>query len=212
MVAMRIFPFKEKSPWNRPRDLMISSQKLWPLDHEAGLKNKYTFWHISLSFFRMRNVSDNTCSENKNTHFLFCNFFFLNRAVNEIMWKNTVEPDKSQMTVWRMRIACWLNEATHTRSEYVIHIVYPLQQWLHESASLLKVLCLSCLYFCRIVTESQHTMDITVCFRQLHLHQCTWCTCGFMSSGLMCSALLCELKLRSFECGAMKQSAIYEQV
>jgi hypothetical protein len=39
MVTMGIFPF-EKNPrgrtGNRTRDLMISSQKLWPLDHEAG--------------------------------------------------------------------------------------------------------------------------------------------------------------------------------
>jgi hypothetical protein len=31
---------------NRPRDLMISSQKLWPLDHEAGLKLRY--WDMKI--------------------------------------------------------------------------------------------------------------------------------------------------------------------
>ena len=31
--------------------------------------------------------------------------FFLNRAVYEIMWKNTVESDRPQMTIWRTRIA-----------------------------------------------------------------------------------------------------------
>jgi hypothetical protein len=39
MVTMGIFPFKEKShggTGNLTRDLMISSQKLWPLDHEDG--------------------------------------------------------------------------------------------------------------------------------------------------------------------------------
>ena len=39
MVTAGIFPFKENSHGrtrNRTRDLMISSQKLWPLDHEAG--------------------------------------------------------------------------------------------------------------------------------------------------------------------------------
>ena len=38
MVTVGIFPFKENShgrTGNRTRDLMISSQKLWPLDHEA---------------------------------------------------------------------------------------------------------------------------------------------------------------------------------
>ena len=38
MVTVGIFPFKENSrgiAGNRTRDLMISSQKIWPLDHEA---------------------------------------------------------------------------------------------------------------------------------------------------------------------------------
>ena len=39
MVTAGILLFKENShgrTGNRTRDLMISSQKLWPLDHEAG--------------------------------------------------------------------------------------------------------------------------------------------------------------------------------
>jgi hypothetical protein len=36
------------------------------------------------------------------------------------MWKNSVEPDKPQMKIRRMRIACWIPEATNTYSEYVI--------------------------------------------------------------------------------------------
>ena len=39
MVTAGIFPFKENSygtAGNRTRDLMISSQRLWPLEHEAG--------------------------------------------------------------------------------------------------------------------------------------------------------------------------------
>ena len=39
MVTAGIFPFKENShgrAGNRTWDLMISSQRLWPLDHEAG--------------------------------------------------------------------------------------------------------------------------------------------------------------------------------
>jgi hypothetical protein len=38
------------------------------------------------------------------------------------------------MTIWRMRIACWISKATSTRPEYVIFTDFPLQQWLHESA------------------------------------------------------------------------------
>jgi len=35
------------------------------------------------------------------------------------MWKNIVERDRPQMTVWRMRIECWIPKATDTQSEYV---------------------------------------------------------------------------------------------
>jgi len=48
------------------------------------------------------------------------------------MWKNIVQPDRPQITVWRMRIACCVTKATNTDSEYVIHIAVPLQQWLYE--------------------------------------------------------------------------------
>ena len=58
-------------------------------------------------------------------------FFSENRAVYEIMWKNLVERGRTQMAIWRMRIACWIPKATNTHSEYVILITFPLQQWLH---------------------------------------------------------------------------------
>ena len=34
--------------------------------------------------------------------------FFKKRAVYEIKWENIVEPDRPQMTIWRMCIACWI--------------------------------------------------------------------------------------------------------
>jgi hypothetical protein len=54
--------------------------------------------------------------------------FFENRAVYEITWKNTVQPDRPQMTIWRMRITCWITKATNTHSDYVILIAFPRQQ------------------------------------------------------------------------------------
>jgi hypothetical protein len=66
--------------------------------------------------------------ENQNTHFVFSNFFFPleSRAVDEIMWKNIVERDRPQLTIWRMRIACWIPKAKNTHSEYVILNPFPL--------------------------------------------------------------------------------------
>jgi hypothetical protein len=50
------------------------------------------------------------------------------------------------MTTWRMRIACCIPKATHTLTEYVTLIAFPLQQWLPERASVLTLYahCLSC--------------------------------------------------------------------
>jgi hypothetical protein len=80
------------------------------------------------------------------THFMFSNPPPTpNLAVYEIMWKNIVYPDRPQMTIWRMRIACWLPEATNTRSEYVILVAFPLQQWLQERASMLRYTYIACL-------------------------------------------------------------------
>jgi len=55
--------------------------------------------------------------------------FVDNIAVYEIMCGNIVEePDRPQMTMWRMRIACWITKATDTYSEYVILIAVTLRQ------------------------------------------------------------------------------------
>jgi hypothetical protein len=61
------------------------------------------------------------------------------------MWKNISEPGRPQMKTWRMRIAWWIPKTTNTRSEYVTLIVSTLQQWLHESASVLRYTYIACL-------------------------------------------------------------------
>jgi hypothetical protein len=61
------------------------------------------------------------------------------------MWKYTVEPDRPQMAKLRMRIACWTPKSTNTHSEYVTLIAFPLQQWLHERASMLSYTYIACL-------------------------------------------------------------------
>jgi len=61
-------------------------------------------------------IYDNTSlnsSENKKYFRQNCreNFFSSeNLAVYEVMWENFVEPRRPQMTVWRMRIACWVTK------------------------------------------------------------------------------------------------------
>jgi hypothetical protein len=80
----------------------------------------------------MRNVSDTGFRETQNIQFMFSRVFPENLAVYEIMGKNI-----PQMTMWRMPFSCRTTKATNTHSEYVILIAFPLQQWLHERASML---------------------------------------------------------------------------
>ena len=82
--------------------------------------DQYTFLIISRSILlRMRNVSDKSCREYQNTHFVSSSSFLDNGTVYEIMWKNTIESERQQMTIRRMRIACWIPKATNTESDYV---------------------------------------------------------------------------------------------
>jgi len=43
--------------------------------------------------------------------------------------QNLTEPDRPQMTIWPMRIACWIPNARNTHSECVILIDLSLQKW-----------------------------------------------------------------------------------
>ena len=76
---------------------------------------------------------------------MFDNFLFENLTVYEIMWKNIVLPGRPQMTVWCMRIACWITKVTNIHSDYVIIMALPQQQWLHERASMLRYTYVACL-------------------------------------------------------------------
>ena len=49
------------------------------------------------------------------------------------------------MAIWHMRIACCIPKATDTHSEYVLPIVFPLQQWLDASDSILRYMYIDCL-------------------------------------------------------------------
>ena len=49
------------------------------------------------------------------------------------------------MKIWRMRVACWIRTTTyihthtHTHTQVVKYLlIFPLQQWLHERASVLR--------------------------------------------------------------------------
>ena len=98
--------------------------------------------------------------------------FFLNHAINEIMWINVLEWDRPQMTIWHMCIACWIPRATNKHSGCVILADYPLQQCgcpLCLNVSL-YIHCLSGLFLCTSsVGFCIHCLQRTAVFRNLKL-------------------------------------------
>ena len=124
----------------------------WRLIHICDLSSLSSFenyWEIFQTKF----------IEKIKTHFKFNNFISSpNRAVYEIMWKNILEPGRPQMTMWRMRIVCWIPKVANTHSEYVILIAFPLQQLLQEGAFMLHYTCIDCL----IVTTSLYDRNTTL--------------------------------------------------
>jgi len=59
-----------------------------------------------------------SCAENQNTFYVKQLFFFSIMLFLK-MWKNKIEPDRTQMTIWRMRIACFIPKTTNTHTNTI---------------------------------------------------------------------------------------------
>ena len=81
-------------------------------------KGPFTFMTASrLVLHRMRNVSDKSCRGNKNTFYVQYFFPPENRAVYQILSKNTVELETTDNNKERrMRFAQWIRKATRART------------------------------------------------------------------------------------------------
>jgi hypothetical protein len=96
----------------------------------------YTFLISRSVLSRMRNLSAKIWKQkNQNTHFMFNTLLVFRKLY--LLWDN-VEPGRPKMTIWRMRIACWIPAATNTHSECIIIIAFPQREWLQEFASVLR--------------------------------------------------------------------------
>jgi hypothetical protein len=70
---------------------------------------------------RMRNVSNKSCRENQNAHFMFNNFFSRKSCC---LWHNEEEyggagQATADNTIRRMRFACWITKATDTHTHKI---------------------------------------------------------------------------------------------
>jgi hypothetical protein len=88
--------------------------------------NKHFSSHLA-RFFVERKMFQTKVAEKLETH-IACQiiFFFDSPAVYEIMWKNTPERGRSQITRFK-RIACRVRKATNTHSCCAILIAFPQQ-------------------------------------------------------------------------------------
>jgi len=109
------------------------------------VRTNIRFWSYLAQFFKEWELFQTQFIEKIKIHLMINTFF----STWHLLWdnggKNIVRPDKPQMTIWRVRIACWIPNATNILSECVILITFPLQQWLHERASLLPYTYTDCL-------------------------------------------------------------------
>jgi hypothetical protein len=84
------------------------------------------------------------------------------------MSKNVVDPERSQMTTWRMRFACCITKATftyghahayaqgHTHTYTRKTSCFPRQQWLRARASMLRCIYIVCLVIIKTFTFISH--------------------------------------------------------
>jgi hypothetical protein len=115
------------------------------LTRTTGTLHAYLFTFMTTTrslLLIMSDVSDKNCQQNQNTCFVFKNF--VTQFMPFMRWrgKNNVQPGRPQRATWRMRVARCINKTTQTHTnahaEYVIHIAFPIQQWLHDRAAQLR--------------------------------------------------------------------------
>jgi hypothetical protein len=87
----------------------------------------------------MKNISDNSCRANRNTHFRLRNFFqkYFRLCDNVGTYGRTRQTIDDHI-IGRLLFASWITKATNTQLEYEILTAYPLQQRLPDSASILS--------------------------------------------------------------------------
>ena len=70
------------------------------------------------------------------------------------MWKNNVEQDRPQITIWHMRLECWIPKAINAHAHYAMLLAFYLRQWLQKVSvlrhmyidSLVRNSCVSWIY------------------------------------------------------------------
>jgi hypothetical protein len=105
----------------------------------------YIFLSYHVHFFLEWEMFQAELVEKIKSHILYSVTFFSKivlfmRYCGNILWNQ-----RGYVVIWCMHIVCWVTKATNTHSDCVIFIAFPLQQWLHEHASMLHHTYIACL-------------------------------------------------------------------
>ena len=135
----------------------------------------------------MRNVSDKSCRENQNTHFVFCNFFFFRKSCR--LWDNVGKYCRAGLATDdnRGHALCMAdnNLYRHTLRICNIYSFFLRQQWLLQGASLLR-LYVRCLFLSGYFRHTRHTYNL-LCTAYINLEwrlrpligdKTVWWCCG----------------------------------
>jgi hypothetical protein len=145
------------------------------------MKPQKYFWLLCHSILiRIRNISKKIVGKNK-THILFSITFLKIRVFYEIVWKNSVEPEKIHMTIRRMRIACWIPKSTNIHSEYVIFIAILYVNCLFFTL-LISAYDVCKTYICVNLDSQPHTWRMWTSITQLKLEFLICLICLMMAS------------------------------
>ena len=63
------------------------------------------------------------------------------------------------MTVWRLRIACWITKATNTQSQYILRFAFSTATMVARRTSTVG--------YTRIVTDLQNISELLLLFSQI---------------------------------------------
>ena len=133
------------------RDWKVRSTKV---DYGSECVNKHTakLHHVgslyTLTYDTQKLKHKKKVVQKIKTRFMFKQrFFFLQKSCRlyNNVGKKYVQPGRPQMTIWRMRTACWITKATDRYSEYVILIAFPLRQWLDDRSWMSRDTYIACL-------------------------------------------------------------------
>jgi hypothetical protein len=138
----------------------------------------------------------------KNPHFMLKIFFIKSCRLWKKCGKNIVEPGRSQMTIWRMHIACWITTVISIHSECVILNAFPPQQWLRERATILNCSYSACFvlsfFLTLFLTEWNEEMKQVLVYGAVDRKKVSWCILTFKTRWLLHIPPCLEIKCPDF--------------